>query len=318
MAYLVTGGTGFIGSHICRDLVREGHKVISLDIILDYTILNEIMTPEEISSISFELGDTNDFLQLALLIKKYDIKKIIHLASPLHPFSDQNPAIASQTIIMGTVNVFEAARIFDLEKIVWASTVGIFGNAEGLIANDQPHDANNIYTKGKSHCEFLAERYTNNFGVDQIGLRPTVVYGPGRKRGFSSYVQKLLVEPAYGKPTVVPCGDAVIDWQYVDDIAALFVKCANVGRTKSMFYNTKGDVRGVKEARDYVLTLLPEADITLEPGGMGIVASMEYDDSVLREEIGFVPQFSMEKGILATLNYYRKAAGLPALVDNNL
>lgn len=318
MTYLVTGGTGFICSHICRDLVREGFKVVALDIALDCSTMKEIMTPEEMNEISFEMGDTNNFLTLAILIKKYNIERIIHLAAPLHPYSDEHPAIATQTSIMGTVNVFEAARLLGVKKVVWASTTGVFGAAQGLITNDQEHNAKNVYAKSKSHCEFLAQHYAKNFGVDQIGLRPTVVYGPGRKRGFVSYVQKLFVEPAQGKPVVVPYGDSVIDWQYVDDIAALFVHCSKLGPVKTGIYNTRGDTRSIREVRDYVLTLLPDADITLEAGGTGITESMDYDDSVLREEIGFVPKFSMERGVLSTLNYYRKLEGLPPLIDNNL
>ncbi len=318
MAYLVTGGTGFIGSHVCRDLVRAGDKVVALDVILDYSTMNEIMTPEEVSEVSFELGDTNDFLSLSLLIKKHNIHTIIHLASTLHPFSNENPAQAVKTILMGTVNVFEAARVLNLKKIVWASTVGLFGDSQGLIANDAPHRPNNVYTKGKSVCEFLAMHYAKQWNIDQIGLRPTVVYGPGRKRGFVSYVQKLFVEPAQGKPSIVPYGDSLIDWQYVEDIAECFVKCSKIGRVKTMIYNTKGDERSIREARDYVKTLLPDADITLEAGVAGVVDSMNYDDTLLREEIGFVPKYNMERGSLNTINYYRKLEGLPPLVDNNL
>ncbi len=318
MTYLVTGGTGFVGSHVCKALVSAGDKVVVLDVILDYSIMNEIMTPEEVSSISFELGDTTDFLSLALLIKKHNIEKIIHLASTLFPYSDHHPDQAVKTIVMGTVNVFEAAKVLGIKKVVWSSTVGVFGAATGMIANDHPHSPNNVYAVCKDQCEFLALHYAKTWDIDQIAIRPSVIYGPGRTRGFLTYIQKLFVEPAQGKPSVVPFGDSVTDWQYVEDVAACFVACSKVGRVKTMIYNTRGDVRSIKEARDYVKTLLPDADITLEPGGMGVVDSVDYDDSLIREEVGFVPKFNMEKGCLHTLNFYRKLYGFPELVDNNL
>lgn len=313
MSYMVTGGTGFIGSYISRELVRRGEKVIAHELLPNTTVMESIMSPEEMGEIVVTQGDISDFVQLARVIKEHAIERIIHLASTVHPQSDLNPPLAEKVINLGMVNVLECARLFDLKKIVWASTVGVFGPSEkGLILNEDPHNPPMVYGACKSHCEFLAKHYRKSWGVDHIGLRPTIVYGPGRERGISSFVQKLMAEPAVGTPTVVPFGDAVIDWQYVEDIASLFVKCSTIGPTKTQVYNVKGDVRSVREAKEYVLSLLPDADITLEPGDL-FAGDFRVDDSELQAEIGFSPEYTMEKGILATINFFRTAAGLPQL-----
>ena len=225
MSYLITGGTGFIGSYISRALVRLGEKVIAYDLSPNSTIIDMIMSPEEKTSLSIVSGDVSDFLQLARTIAENKVTKIIHLSSLLHPASNQNPPLAEKVNNIGMVNVLECARLFTIKKLVWASSVVVFGPpqmySQEYLANDAPHAPIHLYGACKSHCEFLANHYHNTWGVDHIGLRFTIIYGPGRTRGATSFVHKLMIEPALGKPAVVPYGDEIIDWQYVEDIASL-------------------------------------------------------------------------------------------------
>ena len=317
MVYLVTGGTGFVGSYICRALVRAGERVIAHDYFPTRDISGIIMTPEEEKEVIVEQGDISDFLQLARVVKEHKVERIIHMASMLHPASNLNPPLAEKVNNLGLVNVLECARLLDVKKVVWASSVVVFGPPEmypeEYVPNDAPHAPSSVYGACKSHCEFLANHYHQAWGVDHIGLRFTIVYGPGRTRGATSFVHKLMIEPALGKPVLVPYGDDVIDWQYVEDIASLVIKCSKVGPTITHIFNTRFDVRSIQEARDFVKTLIPDADITLEPGAFGIV--WKLDDSPLQSEIGFTPEFPMERGILATMNFFRKEAGLPALKE---
>jgi UDP-glucose 4-epimerase len=247
------------------------------------------------------------------------VTRIIHLSSMLHPASNENPALAERTNNLGQVNVLECARLFAIRKIVWASSVVVFGppgmyTAEYL-PNDAPHAPTHVYGACKSHCEFLANHYQKTWGIEHIGLRFTIVYGPGRTRGATSFVNRLMIEPALGKPSVVPYGDEIIDWQYVEDIASLVIKCSRIGPTRTHIFNTRFDVRSILDAKKYIQSLIPEAGITLEPGIFGI--AWKLDDSVLQEEIGFTPAYPMEKGILATINFYRKTAGLPKIKEKN-
>ncbi len=320
MSYLITGGTGFIGSYICRALIRSGERVVAHDFSPSRTVMEKIMSPEEEKEVTVEQGDVSDFLQLARVVREHKVEKIIHLASMLHPASNENPPLAEKVNNLGMVNVLECARLLGVSKIVWASSVVVFGPPamypEEYIPNEAPHAPSHLYGACKSHCEFLASHYHKTWGVDHIGLRFTIVYGPGRTRGATTFVHKLMMEPSLGKPAVVPYGDDVIDWQYVEDIASLVIKCSKVGATKTRIFNTKFDVRSIREAKNYVASIVPNADITLKPGIFGI--AWKLDDSLLQAEIGFSPEFPMEKGILATMNFFRKEAGLPKLKDKKL
>ena len=315
MSYLITGGTGFVGSYISRVLARRGEKVTVYDLMPDTSVMSMIMSPEDIGSINIVRGDISDFPQLARTVEENKVTRIIHLSSMLHPASNENPALAEKVNNQGQINVLECAREFDIRKIVWASSVVVFGPPEmypeEYLPNDAPHAPVHVYGACKSFCEFIANHYQQTWGVDHIGLRFTIVYGPGRTRGATSFVHKLMREPALGEPVTVSYSDEVIDWQYVEDIASLVIKCSKVEPTKTHIFNTKFDIRSIAEAKQYVESIIPDARITLEPGTFGI--AWKLDDSLLQEEIGFTPEYTMEKGILSTINFFRKQAGLPEI-----
>jgi len=222
--------------------------------------------------------------------------------------------LAVRVNIQGQVAVLEAARLFDLKKVVWASSVVVFGSrsfhTQRVLPNDAPHHPVNLYGATKSFDEFLTQLYIDEWNVDAVGMRFTVVYGPGRVRGASAFVNEL-VKPALGEPASVPFGDDVVDWQYVEDIAELLVKCIDLPKTRIPVFNTRFDVRSIREAGAYVASLIPSADITYEPGEFGI--AWELDDSDLQEEIGFEPKFSMERGLRKVMEHARREAGLPPL-----
>jgi len=314
MAILVTGATGFIGAHICRRLLRQGERVVGLD-PMPSNVWEEVLTEDERAEIALVRGDVGSFRDVCSAIKEYGIDRVIHLASLLNPASDENPHLAIRVNISGHANVLEAARILGIKKVVWASSVVVFGprSRHGALplANDAPHFPNNNYAASKSYCEHLSELYRTRFGVDATGLRLTLVYGPGRVRGATAFVNELIQKPALGQPADVPFGDDVVDWQYVEDVARLFVTCLAAGKTKENAYNTRFDIRSIREAGDFVRSLLPEAAIAYRPGATGL--PWELDDSCLQRDIGFEPEYSMERGVLAVMNHVRAKHGLPPL-----
>lgn len=313
MATLVTGGTGFVGAYVVRALLRAGHEVVTLDSVPS-NVIEGVLTTEERARARLIQGDVASMRSLARAIRDHRVDRIVHLASMLHPAADENPALAVDVNIGGHATILEAARIFGLAKVVWASSVVVFGGREshdqGPLPNDASHHPRNVYGATKSFDEFLSAHYVNQWEIDALGLRFTVIYGPGRVRGASSFIDELA-KPALGRPADVPFGDDVLDWQYVDDVAALIAKCVQLPRTKTLVFNTQFDRRSVRAAGAYVGELIPDARITYQPGEFGI--AWELDDSVLQEEIGFEASFTMERGLHALLSHTRQQAGLPQL-----
>lgn len=318
MSYLVTGGTGLIGSYIVRDLVREGEHVVVYDILPDRRLLERLMSGNEIEDkVTIIPGDVTDPPHLFRSIVENRVEKIIHTASLLTLDSNSNPYLAVKVNCQGTICVFEAARTLGLTKVVWASSNSCFGPAEKYaqeyIPNDASHYPQNIYGATKAFNEAAATYYFNHYGVDITGIRYMHVYGVGVRRGFfATILQELITNPALGKPGRVPHGDAMIGWSYVDDPARATVMASKVLKTKTRSYSIMGDVRSVREAADYVRRILPQADITVLPGTF-TGDPVKFDTTAIEQEIGYRPEWSMERGIKEAINTIRRENGLPLI-----
>ena len=317
MAYLITGGMGCIGSYVIRDLLNAGEKIIVYDFIPDLTIPKMVLTEKQLEQFTSVQGDITDLPHVLRTVQEHEIDRIVHLASWQVPACNANPPQALKIVCEGTINMFEAARIFGLKRVVWASSVAVFGSPEDYnyqqIQNDAPHYPKFIYGACKSMNERYAAHYFDNYGVDTIGLRFTAVYGVGRTRGMSSFSTQMIEAVALGQPYVSPFGDDAIDWQYVEDVSRSIVMSCTCPTTKTRVFNVKGGIRTVKEGAAYLKNLVPDAQLTLEPGVFGI--SWDYDATPIAREIGFTPKYTMEQGILKTLNRFRKLAGLDLIQE---
>jgi UDP-glucose 4-epimerase len=318
MSYLVTGGTGLVGSRIVRDLVREGQQVVVYDWQPAVPFLQRVLNDQEIeSNVIVVQGDVTDLPLLIHTITQHRVERIIHLAGLLTLESNANPPLALKVNCEGTLCVFEAARILGLKKVVWSSSNSVYGPPERypqkFIPNDAMHDPQNIYAATKSFGEAAANYYFDQYGVDITGIRYQTVYGVGQRRGvFGAVVRELVLNPALGKPGRVPYDDALIGWSYVDDPVRATVLASKVHRTKTRNFSIMGDPRTLQEVADYVRKIIPGAVITLLPGSF-TGDPVQLDTGPVEEEIGYRPEWSMERGIKETINNVRQEHGLPAI-----
>ncbi|MDA1192885.1 MAG: NAD(P)-dependent oxidoreductase [Candidatus Poribacteria bacterium] len=308
MNVLVTGGFGCIGTYVARDLLNAGESVVIYDMVEDHSIPKMVLSDDQIAALTFQPGDITDLPGILRAIKHHKIDKIVHLASWQVPACQANPPMALKIVSEGTINIFEAQRIFELPRVVWASSVAVFGSPEDYegkqVQNDDPHFPKFIYGANKSLCERYALHYFDQYGCDTIGLRFTAVYGVGRTRGMSSFTTKMIEAAAYGESYTVPFGDDIVDWQYVEDVSASIVKSLGVPTTKTRSFTVKGDFRSVKAGVEYVKKLVPDADLTVQDGVFGI--QWDYDATPLTEQVRFTPEYSMERGIERTLERFRE------------
>jgi len=308
MSYLVTGGTGFIGAYTIRDLLAIGKKVISYDASPDPSILQGAVGPSFEKIVRIQ-GDILDLPHLLGAMKEQHVQKVVHMASLQIPASDANPTLALKINCEGTLNVLEACRLLDIERLVWASSIAVFGPEERYgsrpVPNDAPHYPTSVYGACKSLNEYMASHYFERYGVDSMGFRFTAVYGVGRIRGKSSFTTKMIEMAARGESYTVPFGDDLVDWQYIDDVARLMVLALeHSGRTKTRVFNTQGDVRPVVDGVNYLRKIAPQAKLNVEGGKFGI--AWRYDTTPLEAEVGFKPGYSMERGIDKTYAAFLK------------
>jgi UDP-glucose 4-epimerase len=305
--YFVTGGTGFFGCYVVRELLRQERPVTIFDLHPDLELLDLVAGPNASQRATVVRGDASQAVQLLGAVRQAAPEVVLHLASPLTPETERDATHALQQMTQAHINVLEAARLFGLRRVVYASaTSSIFGRAEqhgGLdvaVPNDAPHYPVSLYGICKSTNERLARLYWERFGIDSVGLRFCQGYGPGKRRGGQPFTQDMFDKGLHGEPCRIPHGDDLVNWQYVEEIATIIVQAGLVGRLDTRVFNTTGHVVPVRSAIDVLSSMRPQASFQLEPGTTGLV--WRFDTSLLEKELGFRWRVTIEEGFRKTID----------------
>ena len=187
----MTGALGCIGAWTVRNLVREGVPVVTFDQASDPRRISQICTDEEFARITFARGDITELASVEEALDQHGITNIIHLAALQVPFCRADPSLGARVNVVGTVNIFEAARrrADRIRQVVYTGSVGMFDAADAdpdtnRLENDATAHPINHYGVYKQANEGTARVYWGENGVSSIGLRPMTVYGPGRDQGI--------------------------------------------------------------------------------------------------------------------------------------
>jgi UDP-glucose 4-epimerase len=312
MTIMITGGTGFIGIHLARLLLQAREEVVLFDAHPDRQAIQGILPQVRVVR-----GDVTALQDLLHAVKAYGVERIVHLAYIVGPENEQNPSRAIQINCIGTNHVFEVARLEGLRRVVWASSIAVYGppsyyGKEALEEDDPPHPTR-VYGACKLLNEHLAEHYFHEFEIGHIGLRPSVVYGPGRLRGSAQFMQEWIETAAVGGQITIPAGDECDTWSYVGDVAQAFFLAVQADTPPSQrIFNIGGDFRSRRELGALLERLVPEACITIGSearAGSGY-RSTKYLNQRLADALGFRLQWPLERGVKATVNWVRARAGL--------
>jgi UDP-glucose 4-epimerase len=311
---LVTGGTGFIGSYVVADLLDQGHDVVAYDISTDTEILEQLGVAEETEVRRGDIADPTDVVRA---VKETGTTHIVHLAALLTTTARDNPRSAADVNVMGTNNVFEAARTLDdqVERVAWASSAAVYApphnyDAEWVDEEELVYP-DTLYGATKEYNEHQARIYHEDYGLDHVGLRPTVAYGPYRETGGSAFLANIIEKPALGEPYSVEYGDQAIDWQHVEDIAQSFRKAAFAPESDltQRIYNVRGVLATVREAAETVEKIMPDADIEVSDEGE-LPWTQNLDMTRANEDLGYDPEYDLEAGFRKYINVLREDAGL--------
>lgn len=311
MTIMVTGGAGFVGANVIKELLSRGRKVVVYDASTDRSALREVLG-HHADSLPFVQGDITALEQLLHTIQAHQVSQIVHLAFALTAVCEGNPPVAVHVNVHGMTAVLEACRLAGIRRLVWASSAAVFGGGyedEDLIPNDAALRPRGMYGGMKALCERVAAHYHRAFGVDSIGLRFGVMCGPGMQRGANSVLIRMLTQnPAVGLPTEVRWGDDMVDWLWVGDAARAAAMALEVTSTQSRAFNISGDYRRIRDAAEFIRTLVPGVRVDVEPGRFGF--AHKVDASAIAAEIGFRPEWTMERQLQECLNLERRRHGL--------
>ncbi len=298
MRVLVTGGTGYIGAELVRALVKKGNEVITFGPSSNPGRIADIM-----ADITVVRGSLANAAEVFNTVKDRRIERIFHLGSMLSTPSQANPWASFQVNVVGTMNIFEAARLFDVPQVIFTSSISTFAIGAGSVATDYTiQRPATMYGSGKLYGECLGRFYKSHFGLDYRGVRFPSVIGPGTtQRTVAQYNSWMIEYPALGKPFecfVTPetkgpgmyFKDAVLSLQLLAE--------APLDRIETLTYNI-GGLSPTPTAKDVELAMrahIPGAIISYnpDPAIMQYYASAKmevFDDSCARQEWGWQASF---------------------------
>lgn len=309
--YFVTGAQGCIGTWIVRNLVDRNEEVFVYDLDLEPKRITMLLSQEELSNVHFIQGDVTDFEKLSKNMKTHQITHIIHLAGLQVPTCKSNPKLGASVNVVGTINVFEAARLLQdqIEGLVYASSAAVFGPeddyGEALLDETASLTPRTHYGVFK-HCnEGNARVYFSDHEISSVGLRPYAVYGPGRDFGITSGPTTAIKAAVVGQPFEIQFGGPV-SMQLVDDTAKTFIACAESKNKGARVYNIRGEVVTVEEVINTIEQVLPNSQGLIRCKDQRIAIATNFDEQGLKTELGQVPATSIKDGIKKTAEIFSR------------
>lgn len=263
--WLITGALGCIGAWACRQLVREGHDVVAFDLGDDRRRLSLVMDADEAAAVRLVNGDVTDLDGLTGVISRERITHVVHLAALLLPIAKADPPRGALVNVVGTVNVFEAASQGDVQGVAYASSAAAYDRADGVrVAEDADGHPLNHYGVHKLANEGAARVYWHDAGLPSVGLRPHIVYGPGRDHGMTAGPTLAIAAAVAGQPYEIPFGGRA-QFQYAPDTAGLFIKGARSARAGggAPVRNVGGPSEHVSDVIAAIEAAVPEAAGTI-------------------------------------------------------
>jgi UDP-glucuronate 4-epimerase len=313
--FLVTGGAGFIGSHVCERLLNEGHTVHALDDINPYYDPSfkerNLAELRSIGGDRFELhqGDIAEtaVVEAAMDAAKFD--QIIHLAARagVRP-SLEEPLLYQQVNVGGTTNILEAARKRGVHKVTIASSSSVYGlNAKvPFCESDTVATPISPYAASKLACESLGHVYHHIYGMDVAMLRFFTVYGPRQRPDLAIFKFAKLIMA--GKPIpVFGDGTSARDYTFVSDTVDGIVSCTKQEFGYEIFNLGESDTVTLARMIGLLESALGKAAIIdrqpMQPGDVPLTFA---DISKARAKLGYDPKIKAEEGIPLFVEWFLK------------
>jgi nucleoside-diphosphate-sugar epimerase len=241
-------------------------------------------------------GDISDPDTVSKAVRASGARAIIHLAALQVPFCKADPIAGAQVNVVGTINVFEAARALGIKRIAYASSIAAHGAMEG-------HGTLPTLYGAYKHCnEQTAKVYSNDWGVHSVGLRPGVVYGVGRDQGMTSKTTVAILAAAANTPYTVPFRGAV-SWLHAGEVASAFIRAVAKDRNEAPVFDINGVATTVEDSLGVLKRVAPDAQVSWS--GDALPFPMSLSDAPVRSYLGNYGNVPLEVGIKSTYDAFR-------------
>jgi nucleoside-diphosphate-sugar epimerase len=305
MKIMVVGSSGYIGRHVVRSLANHGAEIVAFDLVPPPT---KGATPR----LSYIQGNMVNLEEIMAAMVEHGVQRVIALGyfmTPLLAPECRDLVNAARVNIVGITNLFEAARLAHLQRVIFASTVGIFGHQDAygpgpIDENTEPHAPKGLYGLMKLVNNAMAERYTKTYGIQIVKVHSAAVIGPGN----TAFSRQMIQMPALGRP-------GFANWPAsgprnivgVADIAQLYTRIALADDVEHDTYMGTGPAPTGRDLAAIVQKYLPDAEISFDENAR--VPAWNFDNSRAVNEFKWQIQ-PVEKMVLDEINGTREAAGL--------
>ena len=303
--YLVTGAFGCIGSWTTYHLLKAGKNVVAFDIVDTGHRLDYLLSSDEQKSITFVKGDLSDFDKVKWAMVTHNITHIIHLAALQVPFCRNDPVRGSQVNVVGTVNIFEAARQLSINHLTYASSIAIYGGVDdyplGAIQHDSQPNPHTLYGVYKVANEGTARIYWQDHQLSSVALRPYTIYGVGRDQGLTSDPTKAMLAAAIGRDFHISFGGD-IQFQLASDVAQQFIYAAETPTEGALAFNLSGETVNIAQVIEYIQAIKPNADISYKDQPLPFPST--FDDTAIKNHTDQIFDTPLRDGIQQTITMF--------------
>lgn len=311
MKILITGGAGFIGSHLCEKFVEAGHNVLCLDNFMNGELSN---VRSLLGKRNFKLinGDVRNLDQLEKVVSQ-GAEAIIHLAAQIHvDRSIIEPRLTYETNVFGTLNVLELARMHDIDKVIHASTSEVYGSAQ-YVPMDEKHPLNapHPYGASKIAADRMCRAYIETYGLNVCIMRSFNTYGPAQKDSgyggvISIFVRRLLRD---NPPIIYGDGKQTRDYMYVKDLAKAYELILQHEKSlrEEINFGTGKETKIIDLARTLIRIChkqrkVKPVHVAPRPGE---VKRLVADYTKAHKLLGWVPKYTLENGLTEFIDWYK-------------
>jgi nucleoside-diphosphate-sugar epimerase len=303
--YLVTGGAGFIGSHLSEELVRRGHRVRVVDSLITGKRANLAHLPE----VEFLLGDLAEGDIARRAVEGIDV--VLHQAAiPSVPRSVEDPVTSNRANIDATVNLLVAARDAKVTRVVYAGSSSAYGNQPTLPkVEDMPTAPLSPYALQKLVAEQYCQMFTELYGLETVTTRYFNVFGPRQDPSspYSGVISLFISAMSAGRlPTIYGDGEQTRDFTYVANVVDGVLRAAEAPNVSGQVINVATGGRiSLNQLFDVIQQLTGlEGRPTYLPVRAGDVRDSQADISKARTLLGYSPRVSFEDGLAETLRWF--------------
>jgi nucleoside-diphosphate-sugar epimerase len=311
MTTLITGGFGCIGSWVTRALLAEGERPVVLDVGEDPWRLRMIAGDDVTDRITLRRGDIADRDAVRRAVDEHDVRRIIHLAAWQVPLCRQDPPRGALVNVVGTANVFEAARAAGgrVERVVYVSSAAVFGPAShyppGPVRDDAPTRPATHYGVFKVANEETARLYWDEHRIRSSGFRPHSVYGPGRDFGVTATPTLAMKAAVLGRPFELRWGGST-DLIYVEDVARALIRASRATLDRARVYNLHGSSVALSEVVKTIESAWPSARDLIRHVDEPLPFVSALDDTRYQRELGPAPPTALVDGVRRTLDEFAR------------